>query len=228
MAYAIEEKLHSHQIYLVRHGDVDLSPDICYGQLDCNVTLSFENDLQKLTRYFERQLKIESGHDATVVSPIIISSPLTRCHQLAKGLTEHLNQKAHVFATLQSNECLKEISFGEWEGNSWDTIGHDNIEEWNNNFFDYTFPEGESARAFFKRVVAAWNSLLSELAVKNEDQTIIIVSHAGVIRSILTCFLEMPLSHALTLTIDKMSVSCLTITPHQPALSRCLGINYSL
>lgn len=217
-----EKALQSHHIFLVRHGDVDLASDICYGQLDCDVAESFEHDLSRLTKYFD---VINMGNGA---NPIIISSPLTRCYQLAKGLTKHLNEQTGVVATLQCNKGFKEINFGEWEGNDWQSIGQDNINEWNDNFFDYCFPKGESARTFFKRVEAAWDTLLADLAEEEVAQTIIIVSHAGVIRSILTRFLDIPLNHSLTLTIDKMSVSSVRVVPEQKLLSRCLQVNHPI
>jgi len=57
---------------------------------------------------------------------------------------------------------------------------------------------------------------------------VIIICHAGVIRSILSIFLQIPLQHSLTLQIDKMSVSSLMLFPNQSALSRCSAINHQL
>jgi alpha-ribazole phosphatase len=90
---------------------------------------------------------------------------------------------------------------------------------------DYTFPEGESARQFHARVIAQWQQLNQQLAQCQQAKTIIIVCHAGVVRSILADFLKMPLEHALTLQIDKLSVSTIKCVPTQTALSRCVGIN---
>lgn len=228
--------MHTHNIYLIRHGDVDLAPDICYGHLDCKVTDSFDADLKKLSNYFDSKLNLSNKAGEVGSLPIIITSPLSRCHQLANGLFEHFkcqtelvgNSSTNLPIQLKSNDGFKEINFGDWEGMTWNNIGEKKIEDWNENFFDYTFPQGESARSFFKRVENAWNGLISELSEKDESQTVVIISHAGVIRSILTCFLEMPLQHCLTLKVDKMSVSRLSIVPQQNALSRCLGINHSI
>lgn len=234
-----------YNIYLVRHGDVDIKPGTCYGQLDCAVSHSFDDDLLKLAEYFKSTLSIQVNGAEVIEAPFIISSPLTRCLKLAQGLKEYLESPQSV-AKLQVNDAFKEIDFGLWEGESWQNIGQVQIEDWNNNLLDFTFPKGESARRFDLRIVNAWNVLLEKLASQQTNQqqnqkktsqlsiqqqipqTIILIGHAGVIRSILCDFLQIPLQHSLSLNIDKMSISCLNIVPTQIELSRCTGVNLSL
>ncbi|WP_025563447.1 histidine phosphatase family protein [Psychromonas sp. SP041] len=261
--------LTKHKIYLVRHGDVNVSSDICYGQLDCAVADSFDNDLLKLTYYVEanvmEKLKVNE-------KPLIISSPLTRCLALAEGLKLNLefypekelkvseySQSAFTNPIeLQINEAFQEINFGDWEGLTWQGLGQQAIQDWSDNLLDYTFKNGESARDFDRRVIQAWDELqtklnglnqvnsldslnnsdnlnslnkLNDLNQANQEQqskTIIIICHAGVIRSILSAFLHIPLQHSLSLKIDKMSVSCIELVPAQVELSRCVGINHLL
>ena len=258
----------THHIYLVRHGDVDVAADICYGQLDCAVTQSFDADLLTLTDYFKTKLATdsESGNlknNLTVQNPLLISSPLTRCLALAEGLLSNLNQEVSKHlqidieqgkkvqvkkaqenqsqlneaqinqsqvneAELQINKDFQEINFGQWEGLTWQTIGQLPIEEWSNNLLDYAFPNGESAREFHCRVIQAWDRLQQQLSELQQSKTVIIICHAGVVRSILSAFLHIPLQHSLSLKIDKMSVSCLDVIPAQRSLSRCVGINHAL
>ncbi|WP_166372275.1 histidine phosphatase family protein [Psychromonas sp. SA13A] len=245
----------NHRIFLVRHGDVDVPSGVCYGQLDCAVTSSFNKDLQKLIDYFQthclfsdhpQQLQHPHHKDQKLDLPIIITSPLQRCAQLAQGLqtyfdnnysgTKDLTSKGSASKgsalkdsvskiSVQINQNFKEINFGQWEGQSWQSIGQKNIEEWNNDLLHFTFPDGESARSFDRRVINAWQALQQQLAEQTQTQQVIIICHAGVIRSILSDFLQIPLQHSLTLQIDKMSVSSLNLFPNQNALSRCIGIN---
>lgn len=217
-----------HHIYLVRHGDVEVESGICYGQLDCAVSNSFNTDLLKLVEYFTSKLFIQVDDNEKVGSPLIISSPLTRCFKLAEGLKFHLQHLAQLPVKLQINDAFKEIDFGLWEGDSWQNIGQAQIEEWNNNLTDFTFPKGESARSFDQRIINAWNVLLHQLAQEQTTQTVIVICHAGVIRSILCDFLQIPLQHSLSLNIDKMSISSLKLVPTQIELSRCTGININL
>lgn len=243
----------NHRIFLVRHGDVDVPSGVCYGQLDCAVTSSFNKDLQKLIDYFqihclfsEHQQQLQHHKEQKLDLPIIITSPLKRCAQLAQGLqtyfdnnysgTKDITSKGSASkdsapkdsvskSSVQINQDFKEINFGEWEGQSWQSIGQKNIEEWNNDLLNFTFPDGESARSFDRRVINAWQALQQKLAEQTQSQPVIIICHAGVIRSILSDFLQIPLQHSLTLQIDKMSVSSLNLFPKQNALSRCTGIN---
>ena len=217
-----------HSIYLIRHGDVDVKPGICYGQLDCDVSTSFENDLLKLAEYFTSKLSVKTDADEKVETPFIITSPLMRCVKLAKGLKTYLDNSAQKQTKLQINDAFKEIDFGQWEGKSWQNIGQTQIQNWNNNLLDFTFPNGESARRFDLRIIDAWNVLQDQLAEQQTAQTVIIICHAGVIRSILCDFLQIPLQHSLSLNIDKMSLSCLNLVSTQAELSRCTGVNLSL
>jgi len=229
----------NHRIFLVRHGDVDVPSGVCYGQLDCAVTSSFNKDVQKLIDYFQThclfpEYQHQQHHQQKRDLPIIITSPLKRCVQLAEGLQAHFDNddsaanKVSLKSPVQINHAFKEISFGQWEGKSWGTIGQKSIEEWNNNLLDFTFPGGESARGFNLRVVNAWRALQQQLTQQTKTQQVIIICHAGVIRSILSDFLQIPLQHSLTLQVDKMSVSSLNLFSKQNALSRCTGINQQL
>jgi len=217
----------THQIYLVRHGKVDVPAGVCYGQLNCEVSAGFEAEQARLVHYFNKASLLESMAHS---SPIIMSSPLKRCDQLAQALKQALDsQSDRTFKTqLYSNDAFKEINFGDWEGQSWQNIGQDNIESWNNDLVDYRFPNGESTRSFDSRVINAWNELKVQLAGEMNSKTVIIITHAGVIRSILSYFLHIPLQHSLLLNIDKLSVSHLKISPQYEALSRCLVINNPL
>ena len=246
----------NHRIFLVRHGDVDLPSGVCYGQLDCAVTSSFSKDVQKLIDYFQTHCLFpeQQQYQQELDSPIIITSPLKRCTLLAEGLQAYFDnnysgskdavskdavskdliskapspKNTPSKSPVQINQAFKEINFGQWEGLSWQSIGQEKIEEWNNDLLNFTFPDGESASGFDQRVVNAWQVLQQKLAQQTKTQQIIIICHAGVIRSILSDFLQIALQHSLTLQIDKMSVSSLKLFPNQSALSRCTGINHQL
>ncbi|MGJ8581564.1 MAG: alpha-ribazole phosphatase family protein [Psychromonas sp.] len=208
----------AHNIYLIRHGEVGVASDICYGQLDCALTESYQSDLNRLCDYFQR-------HQIAKADYRIISSPLTRCLSLASGLQQWLKPLA-IPLTIESN--FQEIHFGGWEGKTWQVIGKQAIDDWNDNLLDFQFPEGESTRQFDQRVLKAWDHLTEQLSEATEVQNIVLISHAGVIRSILAHFLKMPLAHALTLKIDKLSVSTLRVVAQQNQLSQCTAINHIL
>ena len=227
MSQSESNTLITHQIYLVRHGEVNVPVGVCYGQLNCEVSAGFEAEQARLIDYFTTTSQLESMAHS---SPIIISSPLKRCVQLAQTLNQALESQADptLQAQLHCNDAFKEINFGDWEGQSWQNIGQDKIESWNNDLIDYTFPNGESARSFDARVINAWDELKAQLARETSSKTIIIITHAGVIRSILSHFLHIPLQHSLLLNIDKLSISHLNLYPQFETLSRCMFVNKKL
>jgi len=208
----------AHNIYLVRHGDVNLVPDICYGQLDCELTESYVQDVQSLVDYFQSK-------PSAMEHMQIISSPLIRCLKLAKGLQKDLQP---TFIPLKTENAFQEINFGDWEGKTWQSIGKQAIDDWSADLLDYQFINGESARQFDQRVITAWLQLNETLCLAKQTQNIVLITHAGVIRSILSHFLKIPLDHALTLKIDKLSVSILCVVPQQNQLSQCTAINHIL
>lgn len=213
-----------HHIYFIRHSAVNINSNICYGQLDCDVKDSFENDLNDLHAHLTQLLSVALNNAEESQSPYIISSPLKRCVKLAEGLQQCLPIKKE----LQINDAFKEINFGLWEGCDWLDIGQDALDLWSQHLLDFNFPEGESARTFHLRVIKAWQKIMATLLLADTPQTLLIITHSGVIRSILADFLHIPMQHSLSLTIDPLSISCIALSPQQKLLSRCLGINQKI
>ena len=179
------------EIYLIRHSEPLIEAGTCYGQLDCGLTDSYQQQLSKLSGYF---------NDKNISA--IYSSPLQRCALLAEDLG-----KEHINDAVIYKEALKEIHFGEWEGIKWDEINRDEIDEWNNNRLHFQFPKGETPSQFHSRIIQFWSELISITQETNSPQKIILVTHAGVIRSILCHCLHIPFQHSLQLRIDYASVS---------------------
>ena len=113
---------------------------------------------------------------------IVYSSPLARC----KALADYLSP------TVITDSRLKEMHFGDWEMQKWDAIPEDDFTPWMNNFVDVSVPNGEAFTDLYDRVV---DFLGKELSVKTA-KPIIIVTHAGVIRSFLCKISNLPLKDA--------------------------------
>jgi len=225
MSESTTPALLTHRIYLVRHGEVDVPANICYGQLDCALSAQFDAEKTRLINYFLKQLSASSSPTSiTKTPPWIISSPLTRCARLATALSKALDIQE---AITQYND-FQEINFGEWEGQTWQSIGEEALTSWGDNLLDYRFPCGETAREFDQRVIQGWQQLTAQLSDAKVATTSIVVAHAGVIRSILSHFLHVPLQHSLLLKVDKLSVSQLDLVLNNPLLSRCVTLNQRL
>lgn len=169
-------------IYLIRHTKVKVDNGICYGQSDVDVADTFENEVKKLK---------EKCHFSPKM--VFYTSPLKRCLLLA----EKLSSTPPII-----DDRLLEISFGDWELKKWDLIDRSELEEWTNNFIMTKIPNGESYFDLYKRSCKFFDDL-----VKKDHKNVVIISHSGVIRSIITYILKIPLEKSFIIQIDygKMS-----------------------
>ena len=157
-------------IDLLRHGQVD-GEDVFRGSTDVALSETGKQQMQAAVADFK-------GWD------FIISSPLKRCANFAKQLAEQ-HQLPYDTRTR-----LQEIHFGDWEGLSPDEILANNnglLNAWWNNPTQVTPPNGESFQHFRYRVLECWQELIDEY----KGQTLLISTHAGVIRIILMKILGM-------------------------------------
>lgn len=157
------------EIYLVRHTETVCEKGICYGQSDVGL-------LEPYLPLFDT-IKSQIPADS-----IVYSSPLARCTVLADYLSP----------TVITDSRLMEMHFGDWEMQKWDAIPEDVLTPWMNNFVDVSVPNGEAFTDLYDRVV---DFLETELD-KNTDKSRVIVTHAGVIRSILCKISNLPLKDA--------------------------------
>lgn len=169
-------------IYLIRHTDTANEAGLCFGQTDIPVAASFETDVDNIhgkLPEFSEQCRV-------------ISSPLSRCLQLAKTFDDEVSTDAR----------LQELYFGDWENTRFDDIDAEALQIWMDNFATAAPPNGESFFDLYQRTGEFWQYLL-----ENRSEQVIVVTHAGVIRALLARVLNMPLESAFQLRIDAGSVS---------------------
>ncbi len=174
------------QLYLVRHTRPAIASGICYGQSDLDVGDSFMEDLNIV------RSKLAD------VSPIIsFSSPLQRCTKLAEQLQ---------LPVLKTDARLMELDFGDWEMQAWEAIPRQQLDAWSLTYIDTPPPNGESFLALQQRVIA----FIDQLQSQYQGHTILIITHAGVIRALLAQVLNLPLSEVFKFQLDYGSVTQLT------------------
>jgi alpha-ribazole phosphatase len=161
------------EIYLIRHTAPAIDKGICYGQSDVAVSSNFFHDAQEIKKRIPPNIKA------------IYSSPLTRCRQLAEFLFPGQQ--------IEYMDELKEINCGRWELKSWEQIDKDELDHWMKNFVHVCFPGGESLLQLHERVVNAFSSIS-----QSGHSPVAIITHAGVIRSILSFALGTPISECFT------------------------------
>jgi len=108
---------------------------------------------------------------------LVISSPMTRCLDFAKFLSIKMKIKLLI------RDELKEVGFGDWQGKNSNQIGLEKIKRFKSNPVKFPVKNAEPLDSFFNRVISSYEKIVFEY--KNY-KNILIVTHAGVIRAILT------------------------------------------
>lgn len=173
-------------IYFIRHTTPDIKKGICYGQSDIGVTNEFEEESDFLLS------KIKDIPKYTV-----ISSPLKRCLKLA--------YKISLDAT--TNPYLKELNFGDWELKLWDEIPKEQLDPWMEDYVRKSPTNGESYQELYDRVVHFYRSI--------ELENTIVVTHAGVIRSMLAHITKTSLKNSFDFKIPYGAVIRINAETHE-------------
>lgn len=161
------------KIYLIRHTQPEIEKGICYGSSDLDVAATF----------LEEAEAVKAVLPNITPNTLILSSPLQRCHKLAKFIA-----KDHPITIEQR---LTEISFGEWELKPWRSFGKERLIKWKDNFVHTPCPGGESFQSVFDRAKSLYLEVL-----KMEADQVFLVNHSGVIRAFLCHLQGIPLKKA--------------------------------
>lgn len=169
------------ELYLIRHTTPDVDAGVCYGQSDINVAASFPTEAQTVRQKL-----------AAIQPVIMYTSPACRCQKLARLLAEHWETSGPV-----EDIRLKELHFGEWEMQRWDDISLRALERWGASYIHEAPPGGESFKALHQRASAFLSDLQSTSVA-----SAVVVTHAGVIRALLSDVMQLPLNETFKLTLD--------------------------
>lgn len=176
------------EIYLVRHTETVCEKGVCYGQSDIGLAEPFEAIFKNILS----QLPQEA---------IIFSSPLQRCVILAEYIQNNIRTIA-----FKKEDRLMEMNFGDWEMKNWNDIPPQQLNPWMEDFVNIAASNGESFVELHERV----GSFLAEIP-KEINTPIIIVAHAGIIRSILCHHTFLPLKDAFNNKVDFGDVIKITL-----------------
>jgi alpha-ribazole phosphatase len=172
------------EIYLIRHTTPDVEKGICYGHSEVPLKNTFEEEADQVWQNLPSNVTM------------IYSSPLQRCLRLAN----YLSSKFHI-PVIQDHR-LMELNFGAWEMKRWDDIDKNDLDKWMNNFVDTPTMGGESFSQLANRVNEFYKQLMDL-----PKQTVIVVTHAGAIRSLLCAKRNIPLINAFSLECPYSSVT---------------------
>jgi alpha-ribazole phosphatase len=150
---------------LIRHPKPSIT-GICYGSIDLPLS---EEGLER-ARAIAEELAAEPF-------AAIYTSPLQRCAVAARMLAEGRDCPLVTF------DALREIDFGRFEGHTFDDLAReypDIYRRWMEDPTEVEFPGGESYAALRRRVLGA----VGGLRARHPGQSIAVVTHGGVIRTL--------------------------------------------
>jgi broad specificity phosphatase PhoE len=145
---------------------------------------------------------------------ICFASPMLRTMQTAQAISEATGLE------ILADPDLREIDFGSWEGLDFQQIAAadpERVEAWSSQPDGFCFPGGEAVASFQQRVATAAARLNGE-----QTDTILAVTHGGVIRAMLCHLLGLDRKHYLLFNIRPATITVIDLFDHGGILS---GLN---
>ncbi|MBT3514500.1 MAG: histidine phosphatase family protein [Nitrospina sp.] len=178
------------RVYLIRHGETANAKEVCFnGHYD--VDLSEEGIKQSiLIAKAIKKLPIKA----------VYSSDLQRAQIGAKFIANELNL-SHI-----PYKELRELAFGDWEGLSISEVNRrypDKLKERLKNIELFHVKGGESFFQLKDRVIPKFKSILAS----HPSDSIVILCHGGVIRTILAYILEISVKNLFRINQPYTSVN---------------------
>lgn len=182
------------KLILVRHAlTVDNQKSRLSGHIDSSISEEGKEQIDKITNYL-KDFDIDK----------IYTTTSSRTKDTVKKLSELKSIE------IIEKESLKEISFGDFEGLTFDEIKDKYAKEFQDMIekgYEYKYPNGESLIDSYNRVCIELDNIISN----NDDRTILICSHGGTIRNIITYLISNSYKYHWNFKIDNGSVTILEV-----------------
>lgn len=193
------------RIYLLRHAETTWNNERRYqGTLNSPLSeLGWDQSI--LTRDALRDAPLRA----------VYSSPLARAQE-----TAHVIAEPHGLPVTSVTD-LSEIRVGEWEGLTTSEIEAryaDAVHQWYTTPHLARIPGGETIEEMRARAVAAFEEILS----RHKDQTVAVVAHGGVNKSIILTALGAPLASYWRI---RQHNACINVLAYEGARARVRIIN---
>ncbi len=182
------------RLILVRHASTtDNHNKRLSGHIDSMVSESGKIQIERLTEYLK---------------DFSINKIYTTTSRRTKDTVEILAKIKSL--NIIEKESLKEINFGEFEGLTFEEIESNYYEEFQSIIekgYEYKYPNGESLIDSYNRVVNEIKNILK----LDKDKNILICSHGGTIRNIITYLISNSYKYHWNFKIDNASVTIIDI-----------------
>jgi alpha-ribazole phosphatase len=188
------------QFYLIRHPKPLGVLGECYGRKNVLVAAT---EISAAATSVRQQLP-----PSVLQNTPIYTSPLSRCATLARAIAPRCLPVV--------DHDLIEMDFGSWEGLPWHAVPRDQLDRWCQDLLCYRPGDGENAHAVAKR----WQNFVNRMSRRRCD-TVVAVTHAGIIRTALAQATRRTLSEITQSPIEFASVHCLAVSDAQHTLVKC-------
>lgn len=182
------------KLILVRHAlTVDNQKSRLSGHIDSSISEEGKEQIDKITNYLK---------------DFDIDKIYTTTSSRTKDTVKKLSKLKSI--EIIEKESLKEISFGDFEGLTFKEIENRYPEEFQDMIkkgYEYKYPNGESLIDSYNRVCTELDNIISDC----DNQTILICSHGGTIRNIITYLISNSYKYHWNFKIDNGSVTILEI-----------------
>ncbi len=171
----------------MRHPALAIAEGVCYGALDVALAEPPEQGARALMQRLHRL--------GAPAPDAMQSSPLTRAAAVTAALAAQWGRDGG--GVWHSDERLREMNFGTWEGQRWDAIERAALEAWAADLLGARPHGGESVAQVSARV-GQWLAAVSS----HDDAVLHAVTHAGVMRVLAAQALALPLEHCLAWPLE--------------------------
>lgn len=184
------------KVILVRHGQTLWNLEMKY-QGHCDVALTDKGI---------RQAELAADRLAKEEISAVYASDLNRAFKTAQCIASKHNLGVTAIPE------LREINFGDWEGMTFEGISDPANSQWSEEMSkvfshpgEAQIPGGETFHEVKERAMIALNKLVAA----HPNQTIVVVSHGGTIRTVLCAILDIHLNNIWKIKQDNTAINML-------------------
>lgn len=165
------------RLLLVRHGETDWNRETRFqGQIDVPLNDNGRQQSQRAANLLEN-----------VAIDFTITSPMLRPKETAEIILHK-----HPQVKLELEPQLKEINHGLWEGKLEVEIEEDyaaELEAWRSHPELVQMPEGENLQEVWERAIAVWNSIVTQVEMRDDRLTTGMVVAHDAVNKVILCYL---------------------------------------
>jgi alpha-ribazole phosphatase len=183
------------EILFIRHAETDMAGTFC-GLSDPELNTRGYVQLEELID----KLRTED-------IGAVYTSDLRRSHVTGMAVAKAFGVDCH------ERHALREISFGQWEGLTWEQIERRNqayARHWITDYPRLPAPDGENICDFERRVLREMKFMFME--AENKGRSIAVITHAGVLRTVLCKLLDCSEEEAWNRTRSYCSIVRYSVT----------------